>query len=181
MKPFYFLFIILSTLLTSCSKDNHESHDEELITTLQLHFAPVNGGQTLSYAFRDADGPGGNLPILDDIVLDANSSYHLTIEVLNESVSPAINITNEISSEATSHRFYYIPSQNMNINNLNTDANDVPVGLTADVETLQPYSGTFRVVLRHYPGIPPNKEMNDPLESSKSVSDIDVTFSLILQ
>src|SRR5690606_19425234 len=103
------------------------------------------------------------------------------VNVLNESVTPVENITNEISAEATSHRFYFVPSQSMNISNLDTDANAVPVGLTADVATLQPHTGTFRVVLRHYPGNPPNKEMNDPLESPKSVSDIDVTFSLKIQ
>lgn len=178
-----FLLLALSGILfSSCSKDDHhENHDEELITTLRLNFTPVGGGVTQTYAFRDVDGPGGTLPTVDEVILAANTAYDLSVEVLNESVSPAEDITTEIRAEAEAHRLYYLPSNSVIINNFDTDADGVPLGLTASVQTNQAETGTLRVVLRHYPASPPNKSTDDTVESTKSVTDIDVTFSITIQ
>ena len=52
--------LISGALITSCKKDTvEEPNEEEVITTMKLNFVPVGGGTTLTYQFRDADGPGG--------------------------------------------------------------------------------------------------------------------------
>lgn len=175
--------LLSSVLITSCSKDDEEVNDEELITTLALSFSPVGGGATSTYQFRDIDGPGGNAPTIDEIVLAPGTVYNLAVRVLNESVSPAEDITLEVITEATSHRFYHIPSaaSNITVGNLNIDANGITLGVNGQVTTTTASTGTYRVVLRHYDGTPPNKAEADPVDSPKSSSDIDVTFSTRVQ
>jgi hypothetical protein len=168
-----------SVALTSCSKDNEESNDEELITTLAVSFTPVGGGATNTYQFRDVDGPGGNAPVIDEIVLSPGTVYNMSVSVLNESVSPAEDITIEINDESTSHRFYHQPSaaSGILVDNLNTDTNGITLGLTGRVTTGVVSAGTYRVVLRHYGATPPDKSESDLVDSPKSTSDIDVTFA----
>lgn len=168
-----------SVTITSCSKDNEEDNDEELITTLALSFTPVGGGTPTTFQFRDVDGPGGNPPVVDEIVLSAGTEYTFTVTVLNESVSPAEDITVEINSESTSHRFYHLPSaaSSITVDNLNTDTNGVTLGVNGRVTTGAVANGTYRVVLRHYGATPPDKAESDAVDSPKSSSDIDITFS----
>ncbi|MFT4023000.1 MAG: hypothetical protein QM664_04340 [Flavihumibacter sp.] len=168
-------------LLAGCKKDKEEPevNEEEVITTLQVELTPVTGGTTLSYAYRDADGPGGNAPVQDEIKLAPNTAYNVALKVLNESASPAEDITLEIEEEATAHRFYFTPSSGSNISvaSLNTDDDGIPVGLSSVWTTGEAASGTINITLRHYPGNPPGKAADDPVNSTKSGTDIEVTFS----
>jgi hypothetical protein len=177
------MLMSVSFLFQSCSKDEEEHHEEELITTLQLHFTPQSGGATQTFVYRDADGPGGATPVVDDIILDAGTVYQVHLEVLNESITPAEDITPEILSEADAHRFYYLPSttSNLTFSNYDTDDNGVTLGLAATATTGTPSSGTLRMVLRHYPGNPPGKEETDDENSPKSTTDIDVVFATEVQ
>ncbi|RYF88520.1 MAG: hypothetical protein EOO03_08225 [Chitinophagaceae bacterium] len=166
---------------SSCKKSNGgEGNDEELITTVKLTFTPTSGtGTPVTFSFKDADGNGGNPPTQDIIQLAANTSYNVAIQLLNESIAPAEDITPEIVEEAEAHRFYYTPSAGslLTVNNLNTDANGVPVGLTSTWAAGAVSSGTIGVTLRHYPGTPPDKQTSDPVNSPKSGTDVVVTFS----
>jgi hypothetical protein len=76
MKSVKSLIIILSVgvFLWSCSKDSSETHNEEMITTLELKFIPQGGGNEMVYSFRDTDVPGGLPPQIDTIFLDAHQS-----------------------------------------------------------------------------------------------------------
>ena len=166
-------------LSTSCKKfDEGESNDEEVITTMKLNFTPVAGGATSSYKFEDLDGPGGNSPVIDAISLNANAVYNVSIELWNNSAIPPENNTTEVEEENIAHRFYYIPSvNNISISNLNLDDNGVSLGTTSTWTTLGNGSGTLNVILRHYPGTPPDKQASDPVTSPKSGTDIDVNFN----
>ncbi|HML56784.1 MAG TPA: hypothetical protein PKA85_00315 [Ferruginibacter sp.] len=178
-KLFLAAAIFGSVALTSCSKDNEESNDEELITTVALSFTPVGGGTTNTFQFRDVDGPGGNPPVIDEIVLSPGMAYNMSVRGLNESVTPTEDITIEINNESTSHRFYHLPSaaSGIVVDNLNTDGNGITLGVTGRVTTGVASTGTYRVVLRHYGATPPDKVEADPVDSPKSSSDIDITFS----
>ena len=170
-------------LFSSCKKSNGgEGNDEELITTINLVFTPTTGGTPLTFKYKNIDGPGGLAPTQDVIILPAGTTYNLALELLNESVSPVEDITEEIEEEAISHRFYYNLSaaSNIAINNLNNDANGVPVGLTSTWTVGAASSGTIGITLRHYPGTPPDKQASDPVNSPKSGTDVDVTFSYIV-
>ena len=144
-----------SVLFTSCKKNEpvHDHNDEEVITTLKLNFTPNGGGNTLTYQFRDPDGPGGIAPTQDVIVLAPSTIYSVTLELLNESENPVHNLTPEIRAEGTSHRFYYEPSSGSNIvvTPTDTDANGVPVGLSSAWSTgPAPSTGTVAITCLLY-------------------------------
>lgn len=180
-----FAAILTAGLLTSCSKDDDivEENHEEVITTLKLTFTPVGGGTALTYQFRDPDGPGGTAPTQDEIRLAPSTSYNVALQLLNETHTPAEDVTEEIEEEADAHRFYYLPStgSNITVSNLNNDANGVPLGLTSTWSTGTASTGTVKVTLRHYPGNPPGKATADLVDSNKSGTDIEVTFNIRIQ
>lgn len=177
------LFGASALLFTSCEKDKDEENEEEVITTMQLTFVPVGGGTTVMYKFDDPDGPGGANPTKDEIVLQPNKTYNVTIQLLNKTANPVEDITSEVAAEAASHRFYYEPSagSNITISNFNNDVNGVPLGITSTWTTGAAATGTVKITLRHYAGNPPNKAANDPVNSPKSSTDIEVEFSTRLQ
>ncbi len=180
IKKLSLILLAAGSLFTSCKKSNGgEGNDEELITTIQLEFTPVSGGTPLTFSFRDLDGNGGNPPTQDVIELSANTTYNVSLILLNESVTPAENITTEVEEEAEAHRFYFTPSagSTLTINNLNTDADAVPLGTTSTWAAGTVSSGTVNITLRHYPGTPADKQSSDPVNSPKSSTDVSVTFS----
>ena len=172
-------------LLSSCKKDNDdgEENEEEVITTAQLTFVPVGGGTTVTYKFDDPDGPGGSDPTKDEIVLAANKTYNVTVQLLNKTVNPAEDITIEVAAEGEVHRFYYTTSNgsNITVSGLNNDAAGIPLGITSTWTTTAAATGTVKVTLRHYAGNPPNKAANDDVHSSKSSTDVEVDFNTKVQ
>ncbi len=183
MKKLLFASAILTTTFISCKKDDVvETNNSELITTLRLTFTPVGGGAAQVFEYRDFDGPGGQAPDIDIISLQENTTYNFTTEMFNETVSPVENVTTEIEEEGTSHRVYYLTTlvTPIQISNLDTDDNGVTLGLSGTATTNNAGPGTLRVLLRHYPGNPPGKEESDPSNSSKSSTDLDVTFDMVL-
>lgn len=180
-----FLFFSAATIsLTACDKeDGIEENEEEVITTLQLTFAPADGTSPLVFKWEDLDGDGGANPTVDVIQLAANKTYNVTLQLLNKSVNPVENITTEVAAEGTSHRFYYTPSAGSNfaVTNLNNDADGNPLGITSTWTTTSAANGTVQITLRHYPGNPPNKQAADAVNSSKSSTDIEVSFTTRVQ
>lgn len=182
---FSLLLSAASLLLSSCEKDKdeHEEHEEEVITTLQLSFAPTDGGNTVTYKYEDLDGDGGNAPTIDQIVLAPNKTYNVSLQLLNKTVNPPADITEEVEEEGHAHRFYYEPSTGSNITvaNLNNDTNGMPLGITSTWTTSGAGTGNIKITLRHYGGNPPNKAANDPVNSPKSATDIEVVFNTSIQ
>lgn len=183
LKASILLFSASALFLSSCKKEDNEENEEEVITTMQLTFVPVGGGATVMYKFDDPDGPGGAAPTQDQIVLQTNKTYNVTLQLLNKTVNPAADITAEVAAEAQAHRFYYQPSvgSNISISGLNNDAAGTPLGITSTWTTGAAATGNVKVTLRHYPGNPPNKAVADDVNSSKSSTDIEVDFSTRVQ
>jgi hypothetical protein len=170
---------LLAVLFSSCLKENlEEENEEEVITTLQLTFDPEGVGNNVVYTFDDPDGPGGVLPTQDSIILSPNKTYNVTLQLLNKTLTPPEDITEEVAAEPEAHRFYYIPGAGTNIavSNLDTDPDGIPLGISSTWTTSAAATGTMKVVLRHYPGNPPDKAMNDPVNSPKSSTDVEIDF-----
>lgn len=178
-----FLFLGTSALsLSACDKeDGMEANEEEVITTMQLTFSTA-GSNPLVYKFEDLVGDGSNTTE-DVIQLAPNKTYNVTLQLLNKSVTPVEDITEEVEAEGASHRFYYTPStsSNISVSNLNTDDDGNPLGTTSTWTTSGAANGTMQITLRHYPGTPPNKQAVDAVNSSKSSTDIEVTFTTRVQ
>ena len=88
-------------------------------------------------------------------LLKKNVVYNGTITLLNESVSPAENITDEVKNEAEEHLFCYQISQlsGLTINRTDSDGNyEIGIstiwisGSTAEI-------GKVKITLNHQPGI----------------------------
>lgn len=174
---------IVSSVLTACKKDKGEANEEEVITTLKLTFVPEGGGTTVTYQWKDADGPGGTAPVQDEIVLTPSKIYNVTVQLLNETASPAEDITLEVEEEADAHRFYYQPSagSNITVSDLDEDGAGIPLGITSTWTTGAAATGSITITLRHYGGNPPGKALADPVDSPKSSTDVDVTFVTKIQ
>ena len=56
---------------------------------------------------EDLDGDGANPPIVSTDTLAANTSYDGMIELLNESTSPAEDVTSEVQAEGEDHQFFF--------------------------------------------------------------------------
>jgi hypothetical protein len=183
IKKMIAIFVVLTAVFTSCKKEADEPNDEEVITTLRLTFAPVGGGNNLVYQYDDADGPGGNQPTKEEIVLQPNKSYNVTLQLLNKTVNPAADKTDEIKQEGTSHRFYYEPAagSNITVSGLDNDADGVALGLSSNWISGAAVTGTIKITLRHYSGNPPGKAANDPVNSTKSSTDLEVLFNTRIQ
>lgn len=171
-------FGLLALTLAGCSKDKDEvSNEEELITTVSLRFQEIGTANVFVATFRDTDGEGGNPPSIDEIVLKPNANYSCSVELLNESVSPAEDITEEVQEEADDHELYFIPAgANITINRVDLDSKSLPVGLSSTWQTGAASAGTVRVVLKHKPG---TKAAGDPV--TKGETDIDLNFTTKVQ
>jgi hypothetical protein len=166
IKLYSILTIVLfSILATSCKKDEETpepiatttppANEEELITSVVLSFVDTAGVQpNVTYAFRDPDGDGGNVPVEHDTIrLIANTYYNATIQLLNEAASPSEDITLEVQDEADEHLFCYAPS-NTNLSIARTDSDGTyGVGITTFWSTGAVATGTTTVSLKHQPGI----------------------------
>lgn len=183
-RKFRFAIMAVSALVLSfsaCKKDDDELpevEENELITTLKLKFtnkAAANDVKTFSW--KDTDGPGGNAPVIEQIVLEANKSYTLSIdEVWNEAASPAEDVREEIADDADDHLFVYKPAPAglLSITITDKDVNNLPIGLTADAVTAAAGTGTLQIVLRHQPNVKNGTE-------TPGSTDLDATFAVKIQ
>lgn len=172
--------MMVTFLATGCKKDDKEpENEEELITTVKLTFTEVGGTATSTVTFKDVDGPGGNAPTQNEqITLAPNKQYTCSVQVLDESKSPAEDVTTEIIAEANDHQFYYASTGvNINIGGFNNDPMGRPLGVTSVWTTgVASGPGTVKVTLKHKPGA---KGANDPVTVGET--DIEINFAARVQ
>lgn len=176
------LFLLIIGLVVACKKDDvtpeepQLTNEEELITTLKITLVDQDSiHPTVVAIFKDVDGPGGNAPsIFDTIRLAPNTTYLGTIEILNESSSPVINLTTEVLAEATDHLFCFSPS-NLNLAIVRTDSDGTyEIGIQSKWTTGNNSSGNNIIRLKHQPGV-----KNGSCDLGET--DIEVDFQTIIQ
>lgn len=170
-----FLTMGIAIAVAGCNKeDKVDPNEEELITTLKVTLT-ATGASPLVFTFKDADGPTGAPPtVFDSIIVDANKSYAATVQFLNESVSPAEDITAEVSAEGVDHQVYYTPATAaITVANLNADSKGLPLGLSSTWQTGAASKGSVKITLKHKPG---TKAAGDPV--SKGETDVEVEFGV---
>ncbi len=131
----------------------NQNEEEELITTIELLFTdPSDSTFQLTAVFTDPDGPGGNSPESDTIVLDTNHIYYVSLSVRNESDSSnIINLTPEILAEGDEHFICFIPPiASFLISSTDSDGT-YPIGLNSKWESIGAVSSTVRVMIKHQP------------------------------
>jgi hypothetical protein len=165
-KKITFFALLMATLSSMSCSDNNASpvNEEEVISTVTVRL--TGGGQVVTLTSKDLDGDGPNAPVVTvSGNLAANTSYTGTVEFLNETVNPAVNLTSEIQVEGVDHQIFYQPTSGLGaFTYTDTDANGKPIGLTFNLLTSNATSGMLNVTLRHL-----------PLKSAAGVSSGDIT------
>jgi hypothetical protein len=158
-KFFSLLFISLLLFAGCRKKDKVEPTtpppggqpvDQELITTLILHFESMDGTEQLSFTSRDLDGEGGQPAVITVQDLTPNTMYHVHAELLDESKNPVEDITQEIQEEGDHHQFFYlVTGASVSIAYADEDEDGLPIGLHTIWTVGDVSSGNVRVILRH--------------------------------
>lgn len=180
-KPFLFL-TLTGLLFISCSDDNETPepvNEEELITTMIVTLTPQGGGDVVTLISQDLDGDGPEPPqVAASGPLTANSTYTGATQLLNETVNPSEDITEEVAEEDDEHQFFYVPTGAITgVTYTDQDGNGNPVGITFELITGAAERATLAVTLRHEP-----KKPNDgTLADAGGETDITQTFNVTVQ
>ncbi len=176
-------FILLTGLLfNACSDDDTPPapvDEEEVITTLMVTLTS-NTGQTITLNSQDLDGDGPNDPTISvSAPLSVATTYSGVIELLNETVSPAEPIHEEVAEESAEHQFFYTQGGNINVttNYGDFDGNGNPLGLSFSLSTTSTGQGTMTFTLRHEP-LKPN---DGTLSGAGGETDLSVTFPITIE
>lgn len=173
---------ITGLVFTGCSNDDDAPapvNEEEVITTLSVTLVPTAGGNTITLTSRDLDGDGPDAPVVTvSGNLAANATYTGAVAVLNETETPAENITLEVVEEDLEHQFFFVAGGNLDIttNGFNLDSDGNILGTTFNVTTGAASTGTYTVTLIHEPMKP-----NTGVADAGGETDIEVTFDVTIQ
>ena len=176
-----FILLLLVFGLASCSDDDENPvavDEEEVITTMNVTLT-ADGRPTISLQSQDLDGDGPNAPeITVSGNLTANSTYTGTIELLNETETPAENITTEVAQEDEEHQFFFTAGGVItDVTYSDQDGNGNPVGIAFSLTAGEAGNGTLQITLRHEP-----KKPNDgTLSDAGGETDIAQSFSLVVE
>ncbi|MCB0762598.1 MAG: hypothetical protein KDC12_13810 [Flavobacteriales bacterium] len=172
----FVLFNILA--VTSCKKDPdpvdqpaQEENEGEIITTMIVEVSDSAGVLPhQSFIFRDEDGPGGNEPSqFDTLLLAPETTYFVSIVLLNETITPADTISLEVLEEGEDHLFCFTVS-GLDLDIIRTDSDGTyEIGLESTWHTGATGMGDVQIELKHQPGI--KDGTCDPGET-----DVDLTF-----
>ena len=122
-------------------------------TALLLTVSGPNGAETFAYR-TDVDIPAGETPdppVVDDIVLDANTNYTYTLRYEEETVSIGTrSVTSDIEEMGTEYVVLTeVLSAGLTFTPNDTDANGAAIGLSGTLNTAGPSAGVLRVDLRY--------------------------------
>lgn len=184
MKTINFLsmFAFLGLFLIGCSDDDGNPepvNEEETITTMTVTLVPSGDGDTVTLTSRDLDGDGPDAPVIDvSGNLTANTTYGGAVVLLNETETPAENITEEVKKEDEDHQFFFVSTGSIaGVEYGDQDGDGNPVGLIFTLTTGDAGDASLAVTLRHEP-----KKPNDgTLADAGGETDIAQTFTITVE
>lgn len=176
MKKRFFFGIAFAATLIACKDDvtdpDHD-HEEEVITSVVLTFTD-GANNTQTFSFSDPDGDGGTDPSIDTISLDTNATYTVAISFLNESETPAEDMTSEVQSEANDHLVCFTTNSNIGVTITDQDGNGLDLGLTSEWLTGNAETSSITISLKHQP------EIKDG-SCNIGETDVEAEFPLVIQ
>ncbi|MDQ3101942.1 MAG: type 1 periplasmic binding fold superfamily protein [Bacteroidota bacterium] len=185
-----YAILIAAMLITGCKKEEPDPatppppvNEEEVFTTVILRFVNNEPGvdETFTLRYTDLDGDGGQAPILQLDTIRTQRYFDLSIELWNESVSPAVNLTGQIQSEGTDHQIFFqneVPS--LMITYDDQDPEGAPIGLNNIAQTGVASNGTLRVTLRHGPDKNASGVADGDITNAGGDTDVEVEFPVIV-
>lgn len=177
-----FLMVCTLCIIPSCSPDDELPEEEEVITEVIWTLTPQGGGEVVTFTFLDADGEGGNDPVVTGGNLVANTTYDGSITLSNTIESPAEDITSEVAAEDKEHQFFFSTTiAGLTIAYADADGDSNPVGLENTVTTTDAGQGTLSLVLRHEPDKNAAGVSDGDITNAGGETDIEVTFDVEVQ
>lgn len=169
----------LGLVTLSCDSDDDNPpavNEEEVITTLTVTL--TEGTNTVTLQTRDLDGDGPDAPVITTGTLAANTTYAGAIVLLNETETPADNITLEVAEEDDEHQFFFSTSGAITSTAYaDEDGDGNPLGLSFTLTTGDAGSGVLQITLRHEP-----KKPNDgTLADAGGETDIAQSFNVTVE
>lgn len=187
MKATKFFTIALFTSLTfmACSSDDDSApapvNEEEVITTITVTLTPETaGGTVVTLQKQDLDGEDGpNLPtttISGNLV--AGTTYNGSIQLLNETETPAEDITLEVEEEDDEHQFFYTIGTGLDVTTTYTsfDEDGNNLGTEFDLIANTASTGDLTFTLKHLPTKP-----NTGLSDAGGETDVEATFTVTVE
>jgi hypothetical protein len=180
MKFLKYALLASTLIFASCSDDDDTPepvNEEEVITTLTVTLDSGSDTVVMQYQDLDGDGPDAATVTVSGS-LSANTTYDGSIILLNETESPAENVTEEIEEEDLDHQFFYTVGSGLDVAAEYGDADSEgnPLGLSFILNTGVASSGGLTFTLRHEPNKP-----NTGLENAGGETDIEVTFDVTVE
>ncbi len=178
----YFLYAIVALIIVSCSKDNDTPeavNEEEVITTMTVTLSPSDGSSSIILQTKDLDGDGPNSPeVTVSGSLKTGVVYSGSISLLNETETPAENITEEVEEESDEHQFFFTVGSGLDASTeyLNFDTGGNPLGTQFSLTAGLVSSGALTVTLRHEP-----KKPNSGLQDAGGETDIESSFNIVIE
>lgn len=181
-KHIFYALLALPLIIVSCSKNEDDTpepvNEEEVITTMTVTLIPKEGfdAGTIILQTKDLDGDGPNAPVISVSGNLKNAVFYTgSVVFLNETESPAENITEEVEEESDEHQFFVTPGGGIadiiGIEYLNNDSSGYPLGTQFELNTLGANEGTLTFTLRHEP-----KKPNSGLSDAGGETDFEASF-----
>ena len=147
---------------SSCSKDEKNVQapvpDNEVITTVQLKVTnTADATDTATAKWVKLNPADTALPDLTHatLALKANATYNVQVKFLDESQTPAEDITLEVQDRANYHLVCFTPATALNLSVVATDHDThtpaLPIGLADLLTTTTASTGNLNVMLHHQP------------------------------
>ena len=174
MKKFfnYVTIALVAFNFVACGDDDPAPvNEEEVITTVKLSVQEAGAPSATEYTWTEDSQ--------DDITLNANSSYNIKIQFLDESNPDDVeDITAEVIEEKDEHYvFYQTTAGNLTFTNASDDTIDsdsVGINISTDWTTGAASSGIIKAFLIHEPTTKDGTERDD----FGGETDIEVDFNV---
>lgn len=173
--------------ISSCNKEEKivtpaPPGNEFLTTVIVTCTNDANSGDVVTGTWRDLTPDDLNPPDTSMAILNLkkNSTYHVTIKLLDETTTPAGVISDDILARGNYHLFCFNVSSslggNLTVTKTDHDTNNppLPIGLQDDFTTLTASNGVLNILLRHQPNVKDGS--CDP-----GSTDLDVNFQVNIQ
>jgi len=151
---FGMLFALAATI-PSCKPEEGHDHSHETITSLRVTLRDSSNTSVLgSWSFSDRDGDGGNAPVADTIRLNAGTRYRAELQLLDESGSPAKDLSGEIREAGDEHLFVFTAAGiSIQTEILDRDSRNLPLGFESSWQSGAAGNGVMIILLKHQPGV----------------------------
>lgn len=182
-RSFYLLLsLFLVVFAVGCDDDDDPviENEEEVITRVTWTLTPTDAtNETVEFSFVDADGDGGNAPVISSTgTFAANASYNGVVSFANEDE----DIDPEIREEDDEHQIFYVVATGLNLTLTYEDMDDDgnPIGLLTSVATGAASTGDVQIILRHEPMKGSAATIGNPAAAGGE-TDVEVTFVATIQ